>query len=61
MLMAAKEPVTGTDFYRKKGYVKSLNIHLTEKLYEVLRERAFKEKSSLQIAARKALERGLQK
>jgi hypothetical protein len=59
--MVGKDPVTGTDFYRKKGYVKSLNIHLTAKLYEDLRKRAFKERASLQITARKALERGLQK
>lgn len=51
--------ISGTDFYKKKGFIKALTLHLTAKLYEDLRKRAYREKSSLQIAARKALEKGL--
>ena len=57
--MNDKKIATGTDFYREKGYVKALTLHLTENLYEELRKKAFKEKASLQVTARKALEKGL--
>jgi len=49
----------GTDYYRKAGFVKALTLHLTEALYEKLRRRAFDERTSLQLAARAALEKGL--
>ena len=50
---------TGTDYYRLRGYIKSINLHVTMELYEKLRKRAFRDRTSLQVAARKALERGL--
>lgn len=59
--MAEDKISTGTDFYKRKGFVKALTLHLTEKQYEALRRRAFEDKTSLQLAARKALEKGLQK
>ncbi len=61
MSPSEKPVVTGTDFYRKKGYVKALTLHLTAKLYENLRKRAYEERTSLQVAARAALEKGLKK
>lgn len=53
--------ISGTDFYKKKGFIKALTLHLTAKLYEDLRKKAYHQKTSLQIAARKALEKGLQR
>lgn len=61
MSQSEKPSITGTDFYKKKGFVKALTLHLTEKLYESLRKRAFEDRTSLQIAARTALEKGLKK
>ncbi|MBK7544148.1 MAG: hypothetical protein IPP09_10655 [Elusimicrobia bacterium] len=61
MSPSEKPVITGTDFYKKKGFVKALTLHLTETLYEALRKKAFEERSSLQVMARKALEKGLKK